>query len=174
LNIEELYNQYKKLVYNLALQYVQNAQDAEEITQDVFVRIYKSGEDFRQEAKVSTWIYRITINRSLDFIKSKQRQKRFAFFTSLFFDGSNEVKHDRINFDHPGVMLENREALMQIFEHINKLPDKQKTALLLSKIEQKSQVEVAEIMNLSTKAMESLIQRAKTKLKEKLKGNEGF
>ncbi|MBK9801179.1 MAG: RNA polymerase sigma factor [Bacteroidetes bacterium] len=84
MNLEELYKEHKNLVFNLALNYVQNVQDAEEITQDVFVTIHFSLHSFKAESKITTWIYRITINKSLDFIKARQRKKRFAFITSLF------------------------------------------------------------------------------------------
>jgi len=59
------------MVYNLALHYVQNIQDAEEITQDVFVSVYQSLAKFKESSTISTWIYRIAINKSLDYIKSK-------------------------------------------------------------------------------------------------------
>ena len=161
------------MVYNLALHYVQNCEDAEEITQDVFVAIFQSFETFREQSAVSTWMYRITINKCLDFIKSKKRKKRFAFITTLFFEGSNELKHTISEFNHPGVQLEDKEAVKIIFKHINELPEAQKTALILHKIEQKTQVEVAEIMNLSPKAVESLVQRAKSNLTKKLNNTEG-
>lgn len=173
MQFEELYNEHKKLVYNLALQYVQNIEDAEEITQDVFVSVYENLDNFRKDSKHSTWLYRITINKSLDFIKSKQRQKRFSFFTSLFHDESNEPKHQVSDFNHPGVLLEEKEQLKNLFALINGLPDNQKTALILMKIEGKSQNETAEIMNMTPKAVESLVQRAKTNLSKKLKPNEG-
>jgi RNA polymerase sigma factor (sigma-70 family) len=175
LNFEELYTNNNRMVYNLALHYVQNTEDAQEITQDVFVAIYESQANFKAEAKVSTWIYRITINKCLDFIKAKQRKKRFTFITSLFFDDSADLKHNPIDeCNHPGVQLEDKEALAFIFKQINQLSFNQKTALILHKIEQKPQAEVAEIMNLSTKAVESLIQRAKTNLSKKIKRhNEG-
>ncbi len=160
------------MVYNLALNYVQNHEDAQEITQDVFVAVHRSLDTFKNESAISTWIYRITINRSLDYIKSKKRKKRFGFITSLFGD-DGQKGHDVFNFDHPGVQLEQKEALKNIFAIINELPVNQKTALLLSKTEQKSQAEVAEIMGVSVKAAESLIQRAKTNLAAKLKQNEG-
>jgi RNA polymerase sigma-70 factor (ECF subfamily) len=156
------------MVYNLALQYTQNIEDAEEVAQDVFVSIYNSIDKFQANSKLSTWIYRITINKSLDFIKAKKTKKRFAFITNLFFEDSNEVKHDKANFNHPGVELENKEAVEKIFHEINQLPTNQKTVIILSRIEQKSQAEVAEIMNLSIKAAESLYQRAKQNLSKKL------
>lgn len=158
------------MVYNLALNYVQNNEDAQEITQDVFVSVHQSLDKFRNESSITTWIYRITINRCLDHIKARKRKKRFGFVYSIFGGAhDNEVK----GFDHPGVLLEQKHALEKIFRLINELPANQKTALLLSKTEQKSQAEIAEIMGLSAKAVESLIQRAKSNLASKLKQNEG-
>ncbi len=173
MQFEELYNQYKNLVYNLALQYVQNIEDAEEITQDVFVSVYEKLDSFRQESKHSTWLYRITINKSLDFLKAKKRQKRFSFFTSLFHEDTGEVKHQISDFNHPGIMMEEKEQLKKLFTLINELPDNQKTALILMKIEEKTQVETGEIMNMSPKAVESLVQRAKSNLVKKLNHSEG-
>jgi RNA polymerase sigma factor (sigma-70 family) len=173
LTFQEIYDLHKDLVFNLALQYVQNYEDAEEITQDVFVMVYKSLETFRFESKYSTWLYKITINKSLDFIKSKNRKKRLGFIQSLFHEDTNEIKHDIPNFDHPGVQLEQREAIKNIFYHINQLPDNQRTVLILSKIEQKSQKEIAEILDISPKAVESLFQRAKSNLQNKMQSAEG-
>lgn len=160
-------------MYNLALQYVQNPEDAEEITQDVFLSIYQSMDGFREESKLSTWIYRITINKSIDLINKRNRKKRFAFLTSLFNSENDKLIHEPIHFNHPGVQLENKEALQNLFELINQLPEKQKTALIFTKIEQKSQLETAEIMELSPKAVESLLHRAKVNLQKKLTAFEG-
>lgn len=162
------------MVYNLALQYVQNIEDAEEITQDVFVAIYNSLDTFKQEAELSTWIYRITINKSLDFIKAKNRKKRFSVFTNLFFDDSNEARFEVKEMNHPGILLEQKEAIGNLFKVINSLNDHQKTVIILSKIELKSQKEIAEIMQLNIKAVESLITRAKANLSKILKENEGL
>ena len=167
----ELYESYKRLVYNLALHYTQNSEDSEEITQDVFVTIYEKLERFRAEAELKTWIYRITINKSLDFIRTKKSQKRFGRMISLIkTEGST---FDIPQFDHPGVLFENKEQLGLLFKAVNSLPEKQKTALILLKIEHHTQAETALIMELSEKAVESLFQRAKTNLKKKLEENEG-
>lgn len=173
MNLSELYNKYGKQVYNLALHYVQNREDAEEITQDVFVAVYTNYASFKENSSISTWIYRITINKSLDFIKSKNRKKRFAQFTSLFIKNSINERQELTHFEHPGVALEQKEALKVIFDHINSLPENQKTALILAKIDGKNQQEIAEIMSISSKAVESLIQRAKINLLKKLPKAEG-
>lgn len=172
-NFEEIYAIYKNMVYNLSLHYVQNIEDAQEITQDVFVSINQSLEKFNRKSSIKTWIYRITINKSLDYIKSGERKKRSGFLNTMFFGFKSELKFDIPIFNHPGVLLEQKEATKRIFNYINQLPDNQKTALILNKIEHKSQIEISEIMNISTKAVESLIGRAKINLLKKLNFNEG-
>lgn len=168
MNLEAIYKEHKDLVFNLALSYTQKVQDAEEITQDVFVAVYQGLGDFNQASKMSTWLYRITINKSLDFLKAKKAKKRFAFITSIFKDKSTELLYDLGHFNHPGILMEEKENVSNIFACINDLVPNQKTAIILSKIEGKSQKEVGVIMDLSPKAVESLISRAKENLKNKL------
>lgn len=172
--MRKFYDQHSDLVFNLALSYLQNREDAEEVTQDVFVKIFRTREKFRGKADIQTWIYRITINTCLDYIKARNAQKRFARLTSLFRDDSDEPRYPLHHFDHPGIEMENREATERIFRLINQLPAKQKTALILSKIEGRSQKEISAIMKLNIKAVESLIQRAKSTLSKKINSeNEG-
>lgn len=165
LNFEEIYHNHKKMVYNLVLSYVQNTQDAEEIMQDVFVIVYEKLPTFKNNSSLRTWIYRISINKSLDFIKSKKAKKRFGFFTS--FSEKNSEIFELTDYNHPGILLENKQELEKLFSLINELNDNQKTVIILNKIEQKSLKEIAEIMNISEKAVESTLQRAKQNLKTK-------
>lgn len=163
MTFKELFDSYNKLVFNLALQYVQNQEDAEEITQNVFVKIYAKIDTFQQQSDLKTWIYRIAINQSLDFIKAQNARKRWSFFSYRSINDDTK-KIDVPHFDHPGIVLEQKEALENIFKAINQLSDNQKTALILLKIEQHTQAETAQIMDISTKAVESLFQRAKKNL----------
>ncbi len=160
MDFKEIFGSYNKLVFNVALHYVQNTEDAEEITQDVFMKIHKKLFSFQHNSTIKTWIYRITINQSLDFIKAQKAKKR-GFLSSLF---SINSKIDVPDFNHPGVEMEQKEALENIFTAINQLPDNQKTVLILLKIEQNTQEQTALIMEISTKAVESLFQRAKKNL----------
>lgn len=170
-SLRNLYLQYYKLVYNVALQYVQNIEDAEEITQDVFVKVHEKLDTFKREADIKTWIYRIAINQSLDFIKAKQRQKRWSFLTALSLDNKeNPIVISQ--FNHPGILLEQKESMQKIFDAINQLPDNQKTVIILMKIDQNSISETAEIMNISYKAVDALFQRAKKNLEHLLIHNE--
>jgi len=155
-------------VFNTAISFLQNREDAEDITQEVFIEVYHSLEKFKQQSSVSTWIYRITVNKSLDFLRKKSSKKRFGFMTSLFNKESGEINIDAGHFDHPGVLLEKKENARILFAAIELLSENQKTAFILFHVEELSQKEIAEVMNTSPKAVESLIQRAKATLKEKL------
>ena len=171
-NFTTIYHQYKKLVFNLALQYVLRIEDAEEITQDVFVKVHEKYSEFRKEAELKTWIYRITINQSLDFLKAKKSQKRWNPFGILELDNV-ELGIEVPEMNHPGIELEQKEAIEQILSAIYRLPENQKTVIILYRIEQKTTKEVTEIMNLSDKAIESLYQRAKKNLEIILNKNKG-
>ena len=162
-----IYETYKTKVFNTAIGYLQNQEDAEEVTQDVFVEVYRSAGKFGGKSSLGTWIYRITINKSLDFIKSKNRKKRFAFLGSLFND-AGELKHDAPDFYHPGVILENKEKSAVLFKAVDTLPENQKTAFILSKLEGLSYAEISEVMETSISSVESLLFRAKRNLQKQL------
>lgn len=158
---------YQDMVYNTAIGIVQNPDDADDITQEVFVQVYLSINTFKGESKLSTWLYRITISKALDHEKKKKRKKRFGFVQSLFGSQDNE-QHHPVEFNHPGVQLEKKERAGELFKALKQLPDKQRIAFTLHKLEGQSYQEIAEIMNTSLYAVESLMGRAKTNLKKVL------
>jgi RNA polymerase sigma factor (sigma-70 family) len=159
------------MVYNLAYSYAQNIEDAEEITQDVFVKVYESLDTFKGNSKMSTWLYKITINKSLDFLKAKNRKKRFAFITSLFYDNEIQLKINPADLQNPESILQDKHGLNKLMQSILQLPNQQKTAIILHKVQDLPQAEVAEIMRISTKAVGQLIQRGKANLEIILKEN---
>ena len=161
------YDKYKSLVYNLALNYSANKEDAEEITQDVFLTVFKKMSGFRNESKIETWIYRVTINKSLDYLKAKKRFKRNFINDGVSIDQVSQTEFS--DFNHPGVLLESKEEVQEIFRCINYLSEDYKTVIILLKIENKTSNEVSEIMKISIKAVESLFYRAKKKLDVLLK-----
>ncbi|WP_080053788.1 RNA polymerase sigma factor [Spirosoma aerolatum] len=164
----QLYELTKSRIFNTALSYVRSREDAEEITQDVFVDVFRSASQFKGDATVTTWLYRITINKSLDFQKRKKRQKRFAFLTSLFDSTTGEALHHPTDFFHPGIALENQENASRLFQAIDQLPDKQKTAYILTRIEGLTNIEAASVMTVTVGAVESLLQRANENLRKRL------
>jgi RNA polymerase sigma factor (sigma-70 family) len=155
------------LVYNTALGIVQNSEDAEDVAQEVFVQLYESIHSFKGESKLSTWLYRITVSKAMDHLRKKKRKKRFAYIQSLF--GINdELVHDPPDFVHPGVSLDNKEKAKELFMAIEKLPEKQKIAFTLNRIEGLSYQEISDIMKLSVASVESLLHRARKNLRKML------
>ena len=167
-SFNDIVNSNKSRVFNTAISFLQNREDAEDITQDVFIEVYHSLEKFKQQSSISTWIYRITVNKSLDFLRKKNRRKEYGFIRNLFYKESGEINLDKGHFDHPGVLLEKKENARILFAAIELLSENQKTAFILFHVEELSQKEIAEVMGTSPKAVESLIQRAKATLREKL------
>ena len=162
-SFNELFEAHKDAVYRLALRYVNSAEDAEDIAQEVFVSVYFGLENFDQRSKVSTWIYRITVNKCLDHLKGRKRKKRWGKVISLFGTSVEEQAIGDSAKSADSEILE-RELDDWVMHAIVGLPDNQQTAVVLARLEGRPQAEVAEIMGLSVKALESLLQRAKKTL----------
>lgn len=162
----DLYGLYKDKVYNTCLSYMHNCEEAEEVTQDVFLEVHQSAGNFQGNSSVNTWVYRITVNKCIDKLRYQKRQKRFAFITSMFSKDTGELIVDPANFDHPGVQYEHKEKAAYLFGAIKQLAENQQTAFILKQVEGLSQRDVADIMGMTEKAVESLIQRAKGNLRK--------
>jgi RNA polymerase sigma factor (sigma-70 family) len=158
---------WQDMVFNTALGIVQNGEDAEDILQEVFVQVYHSVSSFKGDSKFSTWLYRITVTKSLDHERRKKRKKRFAFVKSIFGEESQVTVHPP-DFHHPGVVLDQKENAAALFKAINKLPENQRIAFTLHKVEGLSYQEVSEVMKTTVSSVESLIHRAKNNLKKSL------
>lgn len=162
----ELVTLYKINVINTCYRFLLNQQDAEDISQEVFIEIYQSINSFRGDAKLSTWIYRITVTKCLDEIKKRNRRKRITSIGKLlhidFF--SNWIEGGTM----PDKTLHENEKLREIEIVLNSLPENQRVAFTLSKIDGFSNKEIAEIMNTTIIAVESLIYRAKKKTSQEL------
>lgn len=158
---------WQDMVYNTAIGIVQSAEDAEDIAQDVFVKVYEAIHTFKGESKFSTWLYRITISKALDHERRRKRKKRFAFMKGLFGE-DNELTEHPPDFHHPGVVMDNKERASVLFKAMKKLPENQRLAFTLHKVEGLSYQEVGEVLNATVSSVESLMHRAKTNLRKSL------
>jgi RNA polymerase sigma factor (sigma-70 family) len=164
---KSLVGMYQDRVYSTVLSITQNSMEAEDICQEVFMEVYQSVAKFRGDAKVSTWIYRIASNKSLEFLRRNKAQKRFAFVKSLF-GKDDELQHQSVDFEHPGVQMENKERASALFAAIGKLADNQRIAYTLHNMEGLSYQEICDAMDLSKSSVESLLFRAKQNLRKLL------
>lgn len=161
---QQMMQQYHEQVFNVCFRYLNNPQDAEDVCQEVFIEVFRSVDNFRQESKLSTWIYRIATTKSLELIRYRERKKRASFFHfTESIDGERAISVSD-NSPNPGVQLENKERASILYAHIEKLSGKQRQAFVLHKIEGKSHKEISQIMDNSISSIESLLHRAKKKL----------
>lgn len=164
---KELVILFQDKVFNTALGFLQHHTEAEDIAQEVFIQVYRSIGQFKGDSLLSTWIYRITVTKSLDHLRSKRRKKRFGFLSSLFGEDNKPI-YEPEDFNHPGVQQERKEDAALLFKMIGLLPENQRTAFILNKVEELSYREIAVILNTSESAVDSLLQRAKQNLRKKL------
>jgi RNA polymerase sigma-70 factor (ECF subfamily) len=165
----QLLDNYQQKVFGTCISFIPNKEDAEDVAQEVFLEIFKSISKFKRDSKLSTWIFKITTNKCLEFIRKKNAKKRFAFMQTIL---GNEIPFDQTNYfteiNHPGIILENKEKTAIIYKAINTLPESQKVIFTLAKIDGKSYQEIIEITEKSLSSVESLMFRAKKNLQEKL------
>lgn len=162
---KQVVDSYQNMVYNTCLAIVKSEEDAEDLAQEVFVQVFQSINSFKGESKLSTWIYRIATTKSLDFERKKKRKKRFGFMRSIFGDDSQVVINPP-DFQHPGVLLDQKENAGILFKAIDQLPENQRMAFILNKVEGLSYQEVSEVLETSVSSIESLLHRAKNNLKK--------
>jgi len=161
---EELFRRYEQKIFNLVYRYIGSYPETEELTQDVFVKVYKSAQTFKGKSKFSTWIYRIAVNTCLNYKKKKR-----LVMESLDRSGTQPVKElIAPNSTTPEELFERARKMLIIQQAIDSLPPNQKIAFILSKYEGFSYAEISEIINTSISAVESLLFRAKQQLKKEL------
>lgn len=167
---EYLVDKYAKGVYNLCLSFVRDPIWSDDLTQEVFIEVFESVDRFRGRSSLWTWVYRIAVNKSLNF---ERRRKRILIMDSLHLANLEEKNYWMKNVSHPGVEDRNKELENWVFQKIRDLPRSQRIAFTLNKIDGVKQKDIGEIMDLSISAVESLIFRAKNRLK-KLAKKEGL
>ena len=169
-SFEQLVGQYQEMIGSVCMGFVQNQTEAEELTQDVFVEVFQSIQKFKGNSKLSTWLYRIAVNKSINLVNHKKR-KRQINKVSIFFGFGEEKEKDFKDHGYRSAEqnMENEEVKKALEQALAKLPENQRTAFVLRKYEELSYTEMSEIMEVSVSAIESLIHRASKNMKKHLK-----
>lgn len=165
---KELVEQYQDLVVNTCYGFVHNHEDAEDIAQEVFIAVYKSVGSFREDAKLSSWLYRIAVNKSLNFIKANKRRKWISSIQTLLGSEEKPKEFADTKASNPQADLEQQERVRILHRAIDSLAENQKIAFALSKYEGLSYKDIADVMGTTVSAVESLLNRAKNNLQKKL------
>jgi RNA polymerase sigma-70 factor (ECF subfamily) len=166
-NFRAIVERHQNMVFRTAMGFLHNKEDADDLTQEVFIQAYQALKSFKQQSAFSTWLYRITVNAALNKVRKESKNKLLQKFESLFSSDKHPafILPDNDNPENIIIYDEHREWVQRA---LNSLPENQRTAIVLSKYDELPQKEIAEIMNTTEGAVEALIQRAKANLREKL------
>lgn len=165
--IQLLVSVYKSKVLNTCYRFLLNKEDAEDAAQEVFIEVVQSIDSFRGDAALSTWIYRIAVSKSLDEIKKRKRKKRISSIGRVLH--LDEVVAWLTTGKGADATLREKESMNQIYEILDQLPDNQRIAFTLSKIEGYTNTEIADILKTNKAVVEAYLYRAKMKLRSQLK-----
>lgn len=164
-----LVNKYQQMVFRICIGFVHDKDDADDLTQEIFIQAFQSLSGFKGKASFSTWIYRIAVNASLNKVRSSSKNPILKRLDTFFRTGEEKnIANSSYDNDDPENIIIQKEHKEMVTKALDSLPENQRTAIILSKYDDLSQKEIAEIMNTTEGAIESLIQRAKKNLRDKL------
>lgn len=163
---EALVSTYEKLVYNISLRYTGgNSADAEDITQEVFLKMWRALPAFKWESSFNTWMYRITQNACLDFVRRNQKEQT----VSLSYEDDDDGEEKEVDLVDPEPLpedrTERREQIEILRRSIDSLPELQRQIVLLRDIEGYSYLQIAEMLSLEEGTVKSRLNRARAALK---------
>ncbi len=156
-------------VYNVCYSFLQNEHNAEDVAQEVFIEAIRNAAKFRGDSKLSTWLYRIAVNRSLNFLRDNRKRRFWIEIDSLIGIGGDPDDSKDQGPVSDDDLLEQQEQKLLIGKAIQALPENQRIAFTLNKLEDLPYAEVAEIMQTTLSSVESLIHRARVGLQKRLK-----
>ena len=155
---EILFKEYHLKILNLCYAMVHNRDEAEDLTQEVFLEVYRSIDKFRGKSQLSTWIYRIAVNKTINQSKKIKLRRFFSMDNSGVLKVSSSEQSDWT--------LKDKEYNNYLHQALDKLPTKQKKAFVLFAYDQLPQKEIAEIMNCSLQSVEILVYRARKSIQK--------
>ncbi len=161
---EEIIAKYEKRVFSLIYNVTKNENEIEDLAQEVFIKVYKNIDKFQGKSSLYTWIYRITTNLCLDYIK-KRREIIYIDEKIQYGDGEVDIQLST-NEKLQDELYEEKELKEKLQKSIDKLPDKQKMMIILRDIKGLSYEEISKILEMKLGTVKSQINRARIKLKE--------
>jgi RNA polymerase sigma-70 factor (ECF subfamily) len=168
---QELVEHYQRRLVAVMHHLLGNADEAEDMAQEVFLRVYRARKKYRPRAKFSTWLFTIANNLALNVLRSRQRKPVVPLNTRdsgpLGPRPAEQLVCDRA--DTPGHGMQQQELAAIVRRALDGLSERQRAAVILNKFEDMNYAEIAEVMKLTTKAVKSLLSRARENLRQALK-----
>ena len=170
---DKLLKKYKNSVYNLVIRMVRNSHEAEDLTQEAFIKAFNSLSSFNEEFAFSTWLYKIATNNCIDFFR-KRKLQTYSLDKPIQYKDS-EIQHEIPDPDlTPEKSIEASERSIIIRDAINNLPEKYRKAIELRHSEEKSYEEISDILRLPLGTVKARIFRAREMLNKALKNKLRF
>jgi len=174
LSFENIYTSYEKPLYNFVLRMVKDTQTAEDLIQEVFIKIHQNLKDFRGNSSLSTWIYKIATNTYLDYFRSSDYKKNTM---SEYLDESENEKWDHVDYDK--ILSIDEQAIKSemntcIQRFLNDLPEDYRSVIVLHDLQDLKNREIADILNCSLDTVKIRLHRARKKFRSVLAENCDF
>lgn len=167
---EDLISGYEKKVYNTAYRFFNNAEDAMDVSQEIFIKVFTSLRRFREDSSFSTWLYRIAVNTCIDFLR-KKREDVLPIKEEIVMDDKTKLGFQT---ELPEEFVEKQEAKQAIMKAISTLPEEQRICIILRDVQGFSYTEISDILSCSLGTVKSRLFRGRRALKENLKDSELF
>jgi len=164
-----LVDKYKRMVHRLALQITKNHEDANDVMQETFIKVYQSIHTFRQEAAFETWVYRIAVNEALNFVKRRERRRESPLSNAQEIDFDLSVRQQAEMVNDPQIHAEKAELRRWVTKAVNSLSLKHRIVVILHELEGLTHAEIASILNCSEGTVRSRLHYARKQLRTLLK-----
>jgi RNA polymerase sigma-70 factor (ECF subfamily) len=169
-SFERLITKYEKNVFNVIYRFMGRTSDADDLSQEVFLRVWKSAPTWEPSAKFSTWLYRITANLCLSALRDRKRGGARISIDAAAEDAESDagIEVEDTREDAPSASMSREELAGRVKKVIAELPESQRMAVILSRFEEQSYEEIAEAMEITVAAVKSLLSRARENIRRKL------
>ena len=167
----EIVSRNQAKVYSVVFRIIGNHAQAEDLVQEVFLRVFRTADRYKPMAKFTTWLYRVSTNVALNAIRARKKVQILSLELSDSEDGTHRRRDIPDNgTPAPSADLDIAELEAKITEAVDALPENQKASFILNKYEHLNYQEIAEIMDCSTMAVKSLLSRARCNLRDAMRG----
>lgn len=167
--LASIVEKYGKLVYRLAIQITKNHEDANDVMQETFLKVYESIEGFRKESAFETWLYRIIVNQALNLVRRRDRRRESSLSDENEIDPRFNLRGSSGYPNSPHDDVEKKELQKWVTQAVDSLPAKHRTVVILHEFEGFTHPQIATILNCSEGTVRSRLHYARRKLRDLLK-----